>query len=68
MIRLKRFQRTLIITLSALNSLVYCSSKTYSIQETLLTTVLLTGCISLFVFTIVYFQNASTRKKTRLKS
>ncbi|AEA42899.1 hypothetical protein [Fluviicola taffensis] len=68
MIRLKRFQRTLIIALSALNSLVYCISKSFSIEETVLITFFLTGGVALFVFAYVYFQNNSQRKKARLKS
>lgn len=68
MIRIKRFQRTLIILLAAINSLFYSSSRSYSLPEILSTTVIFTGIVALFVFTFVYIQNSSRRKKAKVKS
>jgi hypothetical protein len=68
MIRIKRFQRTLIISLAAINSLFYFSSRSYSLPDILSNTFIFTGIVTLFVFTYVYLQNSSRRKKVKLKS
>ena len=68
MIRIKRFQRTLIIGLAAANSLFYSSSRSYSLPDILSNTFIFTGIITLFVFAYVYLQNSSRRKKAKLKS
>lgn len=68
MIRIKRFQRTLIILLAAINSLFYSSSRSYSLPDTLSNTFIFTGIVALFVFTYVYIQNTSRRKKIKFKS
>ncbi|WP_343637255.1 hypothetical protein [Fluviicola sp.] len=68
MIRIKRFQRTLIILLAAINSLFYSSSRSYSLTDTLSNTVIFTGIVTLFVFSYVYIQNTSRRKKAKVKS
>lgn len=68
MIRIKRFQRTLIILLAAINSLFYCYSQAYSFSETLSGTVIFTGTIALLVFAYATFFKHSQRKKPRLKS
>lgn len=68
MIRIKRFQRTLIIVLAAINSLFYSSSRSYSLPDILSNTFIFTGIVTLFVFAYVYLQNSSRRKKAKLKS
>jgi hypothetical protein len=68
MIRIKRFQRTLIILLAAINSLFYSSSRSYSMPDILSNAFIFTGIVTLFVFTYVYLQNSSRRKKVKLKS
>ncbi len=68
MIRIKRFQRTLIILLAAINSLFYSSSRSYSLLDILSNTFIFTGIVTAFVFTYVYIQNSSRRKKAKLKS
>ncbi|MNU79120.1 hypothetical protein D3C71_687290 [compost metagenome] len=68
MIPIKRFQRTLIILLAAINSLFYCNSQSYSFVETLSITFIFTGIVALLVFVFVYFQSHSRRKKAKLKS
>ncbi|TSJ41548.1 hypothetical protein [Fluviicola chungangensis] len=68
MIRIKRFQRTLIILLAAINSLFYSSSRSYSLPEILSNTFIFTGMVTLFVFSYVYIQNSSRRKKAKVKS
>lgn len=68
MIRIKRFQRTLIILLAAINSLFYSSSRSYSLPDILSNTFIVTGIVTAFVFTYVYIQNSSRRKKAKLKS
>jgi hypothetical protein len=68
MIRIKRFQRTLIILLAAINSLFYSSSRTDSLPDILSNTFIFTGLVALTVFTYVYIQNSSRRKKAKLKS
>ncbi len=68
MIRIKRFQRTLIILLAAINSLFYSSSRAYSLPDILSNTLIFTGIVTLFVFSYVYIQNSSRRKKAKVKS
>jgi hypothetical protein len=68
MIRIKRFQRTLIISLAAINSLFYSSSRSYSLPDILSNTIVFTGIVTLFVFSYVYIQNSSRRKKAKIKS
>ncbi len=68
MIPIKRFQRTLIILLAAINSLVYCNSQSYPFVETLSITFIFTGIIALFVLGYSYIQSHSRRKKAKLKS
>jgi hypothetical protein len=68
MIRIKRFQRTLIILLAAVNSLFYSSSRSYPLSDILSNMCLFTGIVALFVFTYVYIQNSSRRKKAKVKS
>ncbi len=68
MIRIKRFQRTLIILLAAINSLFYSSSRSYSLPDILSNTIIFTGVVTLFVFSYVYIQNSSRRKKAKIKS
>lgn len=68
MIRIKRFQRTLIILLAAINSLLYSSSRAYSLPDILSNTIIFTGIVALFVFSYVYIQNSSRRKKAKIKS
>lgn len=68
MIRIKRFQRTLIILLAAINSLFYSSSRAYSLPDILSNTCIFTGTVALLVFSYVYLQNSSRRKKAKLKS
>lgn len=68
MIRIRRFQRTLIILLAAINSLFYSSSRAYSLPDILSNTIIFTGIVTLFVFSYVYLQNSSRRKKAKVKS
>ena len=68
MIRIKRFQRTLIISLAAINSLFYYSSRSYSLPDILSNTLIFTGMVTLCVFSYVYIQNSSRRKKAKVKS
>jgi hypothetical protein len=68
MIRIKRFQRTLIILLAAINSLLYSSSRPNSLPNILSDTFVFTGIVALTVFTYVSIQNSSRRKKAKLKS
>jgi hypothetical protein len=68
MIRIKRFQRTLIILLAAINSLFYSSSRAYSLPDILTNACLFTGVVALLVFSYSYMQNSSRRKKAKLKS
>ncbi|MNJ83943.1 hypothetical protein D3C87_13750 [compost metagenome] len=68
MIPIKRFQRTLIILLAAINSLFYCSSQSYPFVETLSITFISTGIIALLVFGYGYIRSHSRRKKAKLKS
>lgn len=68
MIRIKRFQRTLIILLAAINSLFYSSSRAYSLPDILSNAIIFTGIVTLFVFSYVYIQNSSRRKKAKVKS
>ena len=68
MIRIKRFQRTLIIALAAINSLFYSSSRYHSLSDILYNTFIFTGIVALFVFSYVYIQNSSRRKKAKAKS
>jgi len=68
MIRIKRFQRTLIILLAAINSLFYSSSRAYSLPDIFFNTLIFTGIVALFVFSYVYIQNSSRRKKAKVKS
>jgi hypothetical protein len=68
MIRIKRFQRTLIILLAAINSLFYSSSRSYSLSDILSNTIIFTGIVALFVFSYVCIRNSSTRKKAKVKS
>ncbi len=68
MIRIKRFQRTLIILLAAINSLFYSSSRSYSLPDILSNTIIFTGIVALFVFSYVYIRNSYSRKKAKVKS
>ena len=68
MIRIKRFQRTLIISLAAINSLFYSSSRYDSLSDILSNTFIFTGIVTLFVFSYVYIQNSSQKKKAKVKS
>lgn len=68
MIRIKRFQRTLMILLAAINSLLYSSSRSDSVSHILSNTFIFTGIVAIMVFSYASIQNSSRRKKAKLKS
>jgi hypothetical protein len=65
--RIKRFQRTLIISLTGLNTFVYCVSVDLSWKKTLLFTTLSLVIAGLSVIAFVQSKRALKRKKTSLK-
>jgi hypothetical protein len=65
--RIKRFQRTLIISLTGLNTFVYCVSVDLSWKKTFLFTTLSLVIAGLSVIAFVQSKRAIKRKKTSLK-
>jgi uncharacterized membrane protein YccC len=65
--RIKRFQRTLIITLTGLNTFVYCVSVDLSWKKNFLFTTISLLIAGLSVLAFVQSKRALKRKKTSLK-
>lgn len=64
--RIKIFQRTLIITLTGLNTFVYCVSADFPWKKTLLYTFISLVIAGLSVLTFVQSKRALKRNKTSL--
>jgi uncharacterized membrane protein YccC len=65
--RIKRFQRTLIITLTGLNTFVYCVSVDLSWKKNFLFTTISLLIAGISVLAFVQSKRALKRKKTSLK-
>lgn len=66
--RIRRFQRTMILALTALNSLVYCVSMDFSLSRTLLISGSATSLAALCILTVTLYSKNRYKRKAALKN
>jgi len=66
--RIRRFQRIMILALTALNSLVYCVSMDFSLSRSLLICGSAISITALGILTVTLYSRGRTRRKAAVKN
>ncbi len=65
--RIRRFQRTMLLSLTALNTLVYCVSMDFSLSKTVVICLLTISMVATGILSVMAYSKLKMKKKALVK-